>query len=96
MGFFVLSFWFKKFATKGASVSDQSQQPERPSKHKQKDAAANTASSKNEDERAVRLSTALRGNLRRRKAQAKSRSGKDMGSKGPGLLAAIKSQGDET
>lgn len=44
------------------------------------------------DERAARLSTALRGNLRRRKAQAKSRDDKDLGSKGPGLLAAIKSE----
>jgi len=43
-------------------------------------------------ERDERLSSALRGNLRRRKAQAKKRDDKDLGSKGPGLLAAIKSE----
>ncbi len=68
-------------------MSDKSQQ--------QSDQSASdkvkSAGRKADDERAARLSSALRGNLRRRKAQAKSRDDKDLGSKGPGLLAAIKS-----
>jgi hypothetical protein len=44
------------------------------------------------DDRAARLSDALRGNLRRRKAQTKARPSSAKGEKGPGLLAAIKSE----
>ncbi|MCV6548591.1 MAG: hypothetical protein OIF56_15150 [Cohaesibacter sp.] len=57
---------------------------------KQNSTSQTGASDKTPDKRKARLSDALRGNLRRRKAQSKSRSDSDLGSKGPGLLAAIK------
>jgi hypothetical protein len=71
----------------GSTVSDKSQQQSDPSK----DGKTTSGVEKRKAEQASRLSDALRGNLRRRKAQSKSRVDSDLGSKGPGLLAAIKS-----